>query len=140
MYLHPMNIGHLLVGPDTELVASIRGLRVHPEFEQDAEHDFWHFAAPELDYEPRVFSHYPVADADGHAHAALINESLPSGRLGIAVQFRVDSFPFLNQWKLLDRDDYVVGIESNNAGILDRPDARAAGDLVLSFIIPRMNV
>ncbi len=129
MYLHHMNIGHPLVGPDTELVASIRGLRVRPGFEQDARDDFRHFAAPELDYQPRVFEHGPVADAEGYAHAALINETLPSGPLAISLRFGVDSFPFLNQWKLLDRGDYVVGIEPNNAGILDRLGARAAGDL-----------
>ncbi len=129
MYLHHMNIGHPVAGPDTELVASIHGLRVRPGFEQDAANDFRHFAEPELDYPPRVFEHRPVPDADGYAYAALINESLASGSLAISFRYRVDSFPFLNQWKLLDRGDYVVGIEPNNAGILDRLDARKAGDL-----------
>ena len=129
MYLHHMNIGHPVLGPETELLASVRGFRVRPGFEQDAEDDFFHFGPPELDYPPRVFAHNPVADADGYAYSALINESLGQGPLGIAFRFRTDSFPFLNEWKLLDRGDYVVGIEPNNAGILDRLDAREAGDL-----------
>ncbi len=129
MFLHHVNIGHPLLGPDTELLVTMRGFRVRPGFEQDAEDDFLHFGPPELDYPPRVLSHYPVADADGYASAALINESLDSGPLAIILRFRVDSFPFLMEWKLLDRGDYVVGIEPNNAGILDRLDARAAGDL-----------
>ena len=129
MYLHHMNIGHPMVGPDTELLATMRGFRVRPGFEEDAEDDFLHFNAPELDYRPRVFAHNPVADADGYAYAAMINESLEPGPLAIAFRFRTDSFPFLNEWKLLDRGDYVVGIEPNNAGILDRVDAREAGDL-----------
>ncbi len=129
MFLHHVNIGHPLVGPDAELLATIRGFRVRPGFEVDAEDDFLHFSAPELDYRPRVLSHYPVADAEGYASVALINESLDPGPLAVTLRFRVDSFPFLMEWKLLDRGDYVVGIEPNNAGILDRADARAAGDL-----------
>lgn len=129
MFLHHVNVGHPLVGPDAEMLATIRGFRVRPGFEEDAEDDFLHFGAPELDYRPRVLSHYPVADAEGYASAALINESLDSGPLALTLRFRVDSFPFLMEWKLLDRGDYVVGIEPNNARILDRADARAAGDL-----------
>ena len=37
MYLHHMNIGHPVLGPETELLASVRGFRVRPGFEQDAE-------------------------------------------------------------------------------------------------------
>ena len=129
MYLHHMNIGHPLLGPDTALVASVRGMRVRPDFPQDAEDDWSRFGPPELDFPPKVFAHNPVADADGYGYAAMINESLESGPLGIAFRYGTDSFPFLNEWKLLDRGDYVVGIEPNNAGILDRLDAREAGDL-----------
>ena len=129
MYLHHINIGHPLLGPHTELQATIRGFRTRPGCEEDAEDDFFHFGKPELDYRPRVFAHNPVADSDGYAYAGLINESLETGPLAISLRYAIDSFPFFNQWKLLDYGDYIVGLEPNNAGILDRPDARRAGDL-----------
>ena len=131
MYLYHMNVGHPVLGPETELVATVAGHRVRTGFEQDAEDDPFRFGPPHAGYEEKVFSHNLVADEDSYAYTALVNESLDSGPLGVSFRFHTASFPYLNEWKQLGRGDYVVGIEPNNCGILGRVAARAAGDLVI---------
>ena len=130
MYLYHMNVGHPILGPDTELVATVGRHRVRTGFEQDADDDPFRFGPPQAGYEQRVFSHYPIADEDGYAHAVLVNESLDSGPLGISFRFHTAAFPYLNEWKQLGQGEYVVGIEPNNCGVLGRVAARAAGELV----------
>ena len=131
MYLYHMNVGHPVLGVGAELVATVEGFRVRTGQEADAADDPFHFGPPVGGYEQKVFSHYPVADEDGYAHAALINDSLDSGPLGVSFCFATATFPYLNEWKLLAPGEYVVGIEPNNSGILGRVAARAAGELVV---------
>ena len=131
MYLYHINVGHPVLGEGAELVATVEGFRVRTGQQADAADDPFHFGPPAPGYEQKVFSHYSVADEDGYAHAALINESLDSGPLGVSFRFATAAFPYLNEWKLLASGDYVVGIEPNNCGILGRVAARAAGELVV---------
>lgn len=131
MYLYHMNVGHPVLDEHTELVATVKGRRLRTGFDDDAGDDPFRFGPPMSGYEQKVFSHYPVADDDGYAYAALVNESLELGPLGISFRFQTAAFPYLNEWKLLAPGEYVVGIEPNNSGILGRVAARAAGELVV---------
>jgi hypothetical protein len=80
-------------------------------------------AAPGLDY-----LHTMAADQEGYALAAVVNRQLAGG-LGLSLRFPVSSLPFLNEWKMLNEVDYVVGFEPVNTKIVNRAVLRSEGRL-----------
>jgi hypothetical protein len=52
----------------------------------------------------------------------------PAG-LGLFLRFRIDTLPFLNEWKMLAEGDYVAGVEPANTKCLNRAVLRREGRL-----------
>jgi hypothetical protein len=77
------------------------------------------FSAPRPGFQGQDFLHTMVADSAGYALAAMVNPRLEGG-LGLYLRFRTNSLPYLNEWKMLDEGDYVVGIEPVNTKIVGR--------------------
>ena len=73
-----------------------------------------------------VYVHRPVADADGMASAALLNEHLG---LGLRFRFPKAEVPLLTQWQHFATRTYVTGIEPGNCSPLGRAWNRANGYL-----------
>ena len=73
-----------------------------------------------------VYVHRPVADADGNAHVALINDRLA---LGIYWTFPQSEMPLISNWRHFHRGTYVMGIEPGNVSMLGRAWNRENGYL-----------
>lgn len=131
MMLYHMNPGFPLLDAGTRLVVnSERSTRWHDEKEIGAE-VYSVASSPRPDGGDVVYVHRPIADADGIASAALINE-----RLGVGLSFRfpLAELPLLTQWQHFASRTYVTGIEPGNCSPLGRAWNRANG--YLQYIEP----
>jgi hypothetical protein len=133
--LYHVNAGFPLLSADSELECG--SVAVEPYDEASAAHlaEVRRFAAPDPDFvAPGLdYLHTMGADADGRAWAALVNRGLhprggPAG-LGLALRFRADTLPFLNEWKMLADGDYVAGVEPANTKVVGRAALRREGRL-----------
>ncbi len=91
------------------------------------------YAAPTPGYQQRNYTHRVVCDADGNAHAALIQPRFGAG-LGVYIKFDGRALPYLNQWKMLGEGDYVTALEPCNAPCENRAALRQKG--LLPFLAP----
>lgn len=124
--LYHINPGFPLLDAGSELVLSARGSAPYDEYSAGHQQDMRNFADPMPDFPEENYLHTMAADADGRAHAALINRHLAGG-LGLAVSFDVAALPFLTQWKMLASGEYVLGMEPCNAPCEPRAVLRRQG-------------
>lgn len=126
MLMYHINVGFPVLSADSIFVCSSKS--VHPadeRAEREAE-DYRTFLQPQAGYEERCYLHELKPDAEGYAHAAVLNEELG---IGFAVSCRTDALPCLNQWKMMKEGEYVLGIEPCNCPPVGRTAAAARGIL-----------
>lgn len=131
MMLYHINIGWPLL--DTGAKLFLRASKTTPR-DPVAEKGIDHcrtIEEPYDRYEEQVFYHEVVADADGYAHAMLVNRNLG---LGLLVRYRKQELPNLIQWKMLLKGYYVLGIEPANCLVEGRRKERQRG--TLKFLEP----
>jgi hypothetical protein len=129
--LYHCNFGFPVVSPHTELWVDT--VRCEPRDEEAAGgfEERARFQAPTPGYAEQVFYHYPRADDEGYARAALINQRM---RFGAYIRFRMAELPHLVQWKMMGQGTYVVGLEPGNCWVQGRAHDREQG--VLQFLQP----
>jgi hypothetical protein len=126
--LYHVNTGFPLLDKGSELLCSSRAMEPYDERAAAGIADALSMGEPDPGFVGINFLHTMAADRRGYARAAMVNRSLENG-LGLALGFRVDSLPFLNEWKMLCEGDYVVGVEPANTKVANRAELRAAGRL-----------
>ena len=129
MILYHINVGFPLLGPDAELVAPTVRITPGDVNPSDDREGPYTFPEPRDGYPNTVFDHQTVADDRGLVHAAVINQNLESGPLGLRISYRRAELPHLNEWKMLGLGEYVLGVEPGSAAFGTRAAARAAGTL-----------
>ncbi|MDX9868686.1 MAG: aldose 1-epimerase family protein [Kiritimatiellia bacterium] len=126
MLLYHINLGWPLADAGATLV-----MPDHPVIPQN-EHaaaglaEWQRFAAPAPGFREQVYYHTLPADEQGFASAALVNPQL---RLSLRVTYRVAELPFLIQWKMCGRGEYVLGLEPANCYPEGREAAARRGNL-----------
>ena len=125
MLLYHCNFGYPLLAPGARMVkgkgdiVDVIGSALHPE-------DCDKVAEPHLNKEEEVYLHMNTPDTDGYGFAALINDEL---ELGCYIKYKMDTLPYLVQWKKFCEHDYAMGLEPSNCYILGREKERANGTL-----------
>jgi hypothetical protein len=109
LLLYHVNAGFPLVGPEAEIVARSRAVRLHGRGEHDPE--ALRIGPPAAGVPSTVHVHELVADGEGMAEAALLNPRL---EVGLALRFPIAELPYLAQWRALVRRRYVVALEPTN--------------------------
>ena len=109
MVLYHINLGYPLVRAGTELEVAH-----HAVYPRDAEAAFgferWsHYDAASAAYDEQVFFHQPLVDAEGQAHAALLQDGF-----GLELAWDARALPYLTQWKNTRQGIYVSGLEPGN--------------------------
>jgi galactose mutarotase-like enzyme len=80
----------------------------------------WNVCQPPTDdYIEQCFFHDVEADTDGMARMTLRN---PDSGMALEVAFRKAELPYFTQWKMMGRQEYVMGLEPANC----HPDGQAA--------------
>lgn len=126
MLLYHCNFGFPVVSPDSELV--LNADEVHPR-DARAEKGLGqqnYFEPPALDYPEQVFFHKPRADADGWAQGTIHNRALNFGGF---VKWKLDTLPYMGQWKMMQAGEYVCALEPANDWETPRAKLREEGRL-----------
>ncbi len=114
MLLYHFNFGFPLLNPNSRIVGPIRKTAAgNSKAAESGELDsFAAFPGPQDSYPERLFFHTLGADGRGRTFIAIISENGPDGGpLGVVLRFDVDLLPHLIEWKLMERQNYVVGLE-----------------------------
>lgn len=129
MILYHMNFGFPLIDDGTRLVTSSTTVEPRDDVAKAGARAWHTFSGPIPGFKEQVFLHTMKPDADGLAHAALINEHLDGG-LGVHVSFNTDALPTMAEWKMMGEQDYVVGLEPGNCFVEGRVVERKKRGLV----------
>jgi len=126
--LYHVNAGFPLLDDTSELLVASRAVEPYDDAAARAIEDVRIFTPPDREAVGLDYLHTMAADTGGFARAALVNRGLAGG-LGLSLRFSTSTLPFLNEWKMLNEVDYVLGIEPVNAKIVNRSILRAEGRL-----------
>ncbi|MBE7561273.1 aldose 1-epimerase family protein [bacterium] len=129
LVVYHLNFGHPLLSERTRLAAKVKRSWGYNELTQSELGRWREYGPPERDYEERVYFHEPEADGEGRARVLLYNSRLGDG-LGVEICVLCRELPYLSQWKMLSRREYVTGIEPGTGFVLGRKREREAGRLV----------
>ncbi len=108
MLLYHINIGYPLLDDGAKLVCDSN--KIVPLSDEAAAEikEAFTFGNPVQDIGERCYSIDLTPDSDGNVNVAFINNKL---QLGIELCYNKNQLPFLNEWKMLNTKEYVVGIE-----------------------------
>lgn len=126
MILYHCNFGFPVVSPDSEILLDETEVRARDERAQKGFGQQNRFETPVLDYPEQVFFHKPRADANGLARAQIVNRSL---NFGAFIHWKLDTLPFMGQWKLMQAGEYVCALEPANYWETPRSVLREQGRL-----------
>ncbi len=129
MILYHMNLGYPLLSEDAELI--IDPLKTEPR-DAEAEKDinnYKRFIKPQTGFSEQVYFHSMKIDDDGFATVTLQNKSIG---FNFTVKFDGKTLPFLTQWKMMGKGEYVLGLEPCN--ILPKDRLQLVKDNKLPFL------
>ncbi len=131
MLMYHFNFGFPLLSETARLAAPfVSTIPRDSQAEADngtAEYD--RFSAPRRGFQEKVFYHENACDAEGRTFAALVNEHAGGGPLGIVLRYSKKELPEFTQWKMMNKDCYVCGLEPGTAKSTSRAAVREEGKL-----------
>jgi hypothetical protein len=131
MILYHCNFGFPVVSPDSELLVNDEGVKSRDAAAAAGLAGHTRFDPPAAEYPEQVFFHQPRVAADGFVQAAIVNRPLA---FGAVVRYRASELPFLAQWKMMGRGDYVCALEPANQW--ETPRARLRQEGRLRYLAP----
>lgn len=126
MILYHMNFGYPLVSEESVLYAPVLNVRARDEDAREGLESYNKFEKPTKGYKEQVFFHELAKDEKGNTCTGIINESLD---LGFYIGFNQYELPYMNQWKMMGQQDYVLGLEPGNCNPIGQRAAREKGEL-----------
>jgi hypothetical protein len=126
MILYHCNFGFPVVSPDSELLVNDEFANPRDAAARAGFATHTRFDPPAAEYPEQVFFHKPRVGADGYVQAAIVNRPLA---FGAYVRYRAAELPFLAQWKMMGRGDYVCALEPANQWETPRQKLRQEGRL-----------
>ncbi|MDA0196930.1 MAG: aldose 1-epimerase family protein [Bacteroidetes bacterium] len=108
MVIYHGNFGPPLLEQGSQLFGTIEKVVAFDEFSLEKVNNWDIYDAPTLGIAERVNCLYPFADDQGMAHFILQNQS---GDKAVSFTYPIDQLPFITQWKNMDSDRYVTGLE-----------------------------
>jgi len=109
--LYHMNFGYPFLSEDAGLIIDPVETKPRDPDAVPGLNDFRRFIKPQETYREQVFFHTMKADQDGYARVILGNKT---AGLEAELKFRVESLPYLTQWKMMGYGEYVLGLEPGN--------------------------
>jgi len=135
MLLYHINIGYPLLDSSSNLL--FKKIKTLPLDETSAKRmsDYYKFAEPVVGFKDEVLLHEISADEFGNANLAIVNQAFNNDEgIGLFIKFNKNNLPYLNQWKHLEKGEYVCGLEPCNSFVRGRTTERSEG--YLNFIKP----
>ena len=126
MLLYHINFGYPLLNGGARFVANTLGCDVgSDEARQDFDKRF-ECEEPIQSLAERLYFHDMAADENGNVKLALVNDEL---ELGVALEYNKNELPKFNQWKMLSKKEYVMGLEPGTSLPIGYAQAKERGML-----------
>ena len=126
-----MNLGYPLLDEESELIIDpVNTIPRNAAAEADI-NGFKKFIIPQDLYQEQVFCHNLKPSGNGDVAVTLQNH-----KLGIAftIRFNIHQLPYLIQWKMMGKGEYVLGLEPSNVPGKNRKDLR--NENILPYLEP----
>jgi hypothetical protein len=121
-----MNLGYPLLSEDAELIVdTVKTIPRDAEAEKGLK-EFNRFVKPSSDFREQVFIHMLKADKDGFSSVTLKNNKL---NISLTIRYDAVKLPYLIQWRMLGKGEYVVGLEPSNVPLKNRVELRESDQL-----------
>jgi len=135
MILYHMNLGYPLLDEDAELL--IDPARTSPlnEASKAGLSNYKMFTKPQDNCQEQIFCHTMKASQDGGTSTTLQNQKLG---IALTITFNTKSLPYLIQWKMMGKGEYILGLEPSNVPGKNRKDLR--NENILPYIQPGESV
>ncbi|MEM3872080.1 MAG: aldose 1-epimerase family protein [Nitrososphaeria archaeon] len=134
MIIYHINLGFPILDENSRLISTSQTVLPRDEEAKKNAENFDKFQPPTKGYREKVYIHNLVADEEGYAYAALINDNLMNG-LGVYIKFRKKELPRLIEWKMMGEGTYVLGLEPANCFPMGRDKEKQYG--TLQYIEPQ---
>ena len=128
MLLYHVNIGFPLVHPAARLLSPTEHAEPRDAAAAAGRDRYDRFEDPTPDFAEQVYFHDMRPNAEGCVQAAIVNPAVHDG-LGVYLRYDPRELPCFTEWKMMNSDEYVVGLEPGNCLPLGRAAERAAGRL-----------
>ncbi|MBZ0290871.1 MAG: aldose 1-epimerase family protein [Anaerolineae bacterium] len=126
MLLYHLNVGYPLVGAGGRLYPPAAMTRpLNPDAPENDMATWPDYFAAEPGYVSQVFAHH-LKESGGYTETVFARE-----QLGLSLRWKVDTIPYLTQWKNTRQGIYVCGIEPGNCVPEGQNSARRSGRLVM---------
>lgn len=133
MLLYHFNFGFPFLNPRSLVLGPILGTQPGNKDSESIEEleKFSSFCEPRDRYPERLFFHKLGVDDRGKTLIALVNLSgTPAGEhLGAVLRFDLEILPYLTEWKMMEKQNYVLGLEPCTCLPLSRESLRQQGKL-----------
>jgi len=126
MILYHLNIGFPLLSEHSTLYAPVASTTPRDDYSELHISDFEKFKKPDRDVKGQIFFHKLSSEHNGDTAVAVVN---PKIGLGLRISFNLNDLPYFTQWKLLQEQDYVLGLEPGNNIPMGRNYASEKGTL-----------
>jgi hypothetical protein len=126
MLLYHINFGYPLLDSGSRFVSNSKSIVPADENAKADMDKVFTVEEPVLGLAERCYAHDMNADEDGMVRLALINDEL---ELGVALIYNKNQLPCFNQWKMLNKKEYVVGLEPCTALPQGTEKAKQAGTM-----------
>ena len=126
MILYHINFGYPLLAPDSIIELSAKSTAPSDDVSRDGLPEMLRLCEPRDRYPEQCFYHEPES-----GHVSLSNRGLG---VSVSVDFDLDELPCLTQWKLMQKGEYVLGLEPGNCFPNGRDKMRESGRL--RFLAP----
>lgn len=128
MLLYHVNIGFPLVHRASRILLPTDHVEPRDEAAQVGREHYDRFEDPAPDYAERVYFHAMRPNSAGRVQAAVVNPTIHDG-VGVYVRYDPLELPCFTEWKMMNSDEYVVGLEPGNCLPLGRAVERSEGRL-----------
>ncbi|MGD0342498.1 MAG: aldose 1-epimerase family protein [Bacteroidales bacterium] len=135
MILYHMNLGYPLLNEDSELI--INPAKTTPQ-NAAAKADltkYKMFIKPLASYQEQVFCHTMKASENGETSATIKNHQLG---IALTIKFNTHQLPYLIQWKMMGKGEYVLGLEPSNVPGKNRKDLK--NENILPYLQPSESI
>jgi len=112
--LYHFNVGYPLLDLPARFELEAESCEPEDQGSAEAMHERFRVTAPNPQFRDTNYLYSGFTTNAGWASARFFNPELRGG-LGIAIGFKPEQLPYLNQWRMLGVRDYIMSIEPANA-------------------------
>lgn len=126
MLLYHINVGYPILDRNSRMIAKSKEIIPQSEEAKRELEQVFICTDPVPGIVERCYAHNFYTDNRGIVRVAFVNDEL---ELGVALEYKKDALPCFNEWKMLNKKEYVVGLEPGNCLPVGISEAEKTGAL-----------